>query len=231
MATAHPKSCAFCGTRPGTTRDHVPPKGIFPKPRPRLITVPACPECNNGASVFERRFRAYLSLHAGIDDPTANRLWQNHALPRLLKDDKLRRKILSQAEPIWLTTQQGIIFDRGYRFLWDSQAHDAVIERTVRGLYFHHVGSILGDAATIRVHWFAGLSDSLFEGTADWHQVSVGGGQFVYRFAVAKDDPLHSAWLFQFFQRHWAGGYTEPADPSHTSLSSDVLARSQAATV
>src|SRR5476649_803812 len=39
--------CIYCQMNPGDTDDHVPPKGLFPKPRPsNLITVPACDQCN-----------------------------------------------------------------------------------------------------------------------------------------------------------------------------------------
>lgn len=39
--------CCYCGVRKATTKDHIPPKSIFNKPRPcDLITVPYCFECN-----------------------------------------------------------------------------------------------------------------------------------------------------------------------------------------
>ncbi len=56
--------CCYCGTKEATTRDHVPPKAIFNKPRPDdLITVPCCFECNNQASSFDEKFKAYLGMH------------------------------------------------------------------------------------------------------------------------------------------------------------------------
>jgi hypothetical protein len=43
--------------------DHVPPKGLFPKPRPNnLIEVPCCFECNNKHSGFDERLRIYASM-------------------------------------------------------------------------------------------------------------------------------------------------------------------------
>jgi hypothetical protein len=63
------QTCALCGARPATTRtrDHVPPKALFPSPRPKLITVPACDICNESASEAEEKFRVYLSVKSGID--------------------------------------------------------------------------------------------------------------------------------------------------------------------
>jgi hypothetical protein len=44
------------------TRDHVPPTGLFPTPRPdNLITVPCCFSCNNQHSEFDERLRIIAS--------------------------------------------------------------------------------------------------------------------------------------------------------------------------
>jgi hypothetical protein len=41
------KLCIYCQKNEATTVDHVPPKAMFPKPRPaNLITVPCCDPCN-----------------------------------------------------------------------------------------------------------------------------------------------------------------------------------------
>ena len=47
--------CTYCGGR-AQTRDHVPPKSIFLKPLPGMITVPACRRCNQEWSRAEQYF-------------------------------------------------------------------------------------------------------------------------------------------------------------------------------
>ena len=45
------------------TRDHVPPVGLFPDPKPSdLVTVPCCFKCNNTHSGFDERLRALAAL-------------------------------------------------------------------------------------------------------------------------------------------------------------------------
>jgi hypothetical protein len=45
------------------TRDHVPPSGIFPSPKPSdLISVPCCFACNNQHSGFDERLRIVASM-------------------------------------------------------------------------------------------------------------------------------------------------------------------------
>lgn len=210
--------CAICGVRPAITKDHIPPKGIFPSPRPsNLITVPACKPCNHGDSELDERFRVDLSHHVGLDDSLTENLW-NDTLRTLEKNRKLKNKILSGIEETYFTTPQGIIYEKGYRRKWDSAAHDAIIERTIRGLYYHHLRHILANTVHVKTHWFKTLNKDLYTVSENWPGDSLGRGQFVYRFNYAADTPLHSVWIFQFYSRHWAGGYTTPIAEANLSL-------------
>jgi hypothetical protein len=204
--------CAYCGSESATTRDHIPPKAIFPTPRAYdLITVASCASCNQGASESDERFRTYLSLHVGIDTHTTSTLWEE-TLRGVRHNRRLHRTLLENAERVWLTTRSGVIYGNAYRGRWDSDAHDRTVERMIRGLYYHHYGEMLGNRAMVKIHWFRELSSDFLEATAECEQRSVGAGQFVYRFGRALDAPLHSIWLFEFHKRHWAGGQTAPVD-------------------
>ena len=212
MANVASNACAICGARPATTRDHIPPKGIFPKPRPNLITVPACVNCNLRASNFDETFRAYLSLHVGTNGHLTHRLFETGALPTLRHNHRLRRTIIDGGEAVDLTTPAGLIWGRGMRVLWDSRAHDAVIERTVRGLYYHHFGRVLGKSVTLKVQWLRTIPSEVMQAMANAPLVVIGDRQFMYRYRRASDEPLTSVWLFNFYDRHFAGGHTIPSD-------------------
>jgi hypothetical protein len=49
--------CVYCGATENLTEDHVPPQCLFPKPRPRLIKVPACKACHAPTSKDDEYFR------------------------------------------------------------------------------------------------------------------------------------------------------------------------------
>lgn len=203
--------CAICGQEKAKTVDHIIPRGIFANPRPDImVTVPSCFKCNHGASTQEEAFRVYLSLHVGVDTPETKALWDNHALKTLKHNKKLTRKILRNSKMVYVQTPSGIIYDRRLAALWDSDAHDMVIERMIRGLYYHHYNEILGEKATCRVQWLRRLNDELLKVFEDFPQNAIGSGQLVYRYACAAEDRLYSSWLFQFYGRHWASGYTMP---------------------
>jgi hypothetical protein len=204
--------CAICGVNLATTNDHIPPKGIFPKPRPSdLITVPACAECNNGASQFDERFMVYLSMHAGIDQDETRRLFVNHMLKTVNHNTRLRRKLLGEAKEIELSTPSGEYAGKAHALNWDSEAHTKVIERITRGLYFHEYREILGNNAKVDVMWFEKPPDQIASITGSLPLRTVANGSFSYKHLRAEGVmPELSIWVFQFYGRHWAGAMTHP---------------------
>lgn len=203
--------CAICGKCPATTVDHVPPKGIFPKPRPaNLVTVPACFRCNHVASKNDEKFRVYLSLHVGIDTPQTKTLWDKHAFRSVRHNKRLHQEILQMMKPMETTTPNGIVLGKRTVALWNSRSHDAVIEKTIRGLYYHHYKEVLGDRALVRVQWLRRLDNDIYEQTKNWPQNDIGNGTLIYKYGRAEKAPLHSLWVFQFYGRHWSSGYTVP---------------------
>lgn len=203
--------CSICEIRAATTRDHVPPKNIFPRPQPNdLVTVPACAECNMGVSGVDEKFLAYLSLQVGLDTADASRLWTQHAVKTVRHNDRLRREILGKSQRVDMVTKAGIIIGEGYRLQGDDAVYDTTLDRTIRGLYFHHFGDILGESVRVQVHWHRELTKEMIELSSEWNMNSMGSDIFVYRFARAVDQPRASVWLLQFYGRHWAGGHTIP---------------------
>jgi hypothetical protein len=86
--------CYLCGKDcdPTRFRDHVPPKGIFPKGlRENLITVPCCQKCNHSNHKADEFFRLYVSL--GISrSPTAQASWK-HVVESTLAEKRLPKEV------------------------------------------------------------------------------------------------------------------------------------------
>lgn len=209
MNQASRKICAICGNNEATTLDHLPPKSIFPKPRPDdLITVPSCIECNNSASDLDEAFRLYLALHVGDLDDEITSAYFHEALRTYKHNKKLQREILSSAEPMDFTTPSGIYMGQGMKVLWNSTAHDAVIERIVRGLYFYHFDEVLPSDARISPKWFNRPDEEFLETLSGLKKNIVGNNQFVYLYGRDEENPAASIWHFEFYGRHWAGAHT-----------------------
>ncbi len=113
--------CAYCGVREGTTADHIPPKVCFPKPRPQLITVPACEECNNCFSKEDEEFAAFLSLRVGIDAPITAQLHEKNR--RIIAhNQRLLRLIRENSDKVWIERGETIV-GSAYTFHWHGENH------------------------------------------------------------------------------------------------------------
>lgn len=56
------KTCYLCGSTDNLTKDHIPPKNLFPSPKPtNLITVWCCKKCNEKFSLIDESFRVFTS--------------------------------------------------------------------------------------------------------------------------------------------------------------------------
>jgi hypothetical protein len=74
------KICIYCGKRKGTTKDHVPPKCLFPLPKPsNLVAVPCCYVCKKTYEKDDEPVRNPLSSlettenHPGIKNQIAGK--------------------------------------------------------------------------------------------------------------------------------------------------------------
>jgi len=79
--------CCFCGgTKPTTTRDHVPPQSMFlDRHTPAGFLFPACAACNQGSSKFDRLFALVSFL--SVREPTAGEVAARVRLEAEIKRD------------------------------------------------------------------------------------------------------------------------------------------------
>jgi hypothetical protein len=209
MNQKHKQLCVICGTKEATTVDHVPPKNLFVKPRPSLITIPACFDCNNMASRFDEELMVYVSLQIGPEQNRTKKLWKTKALKALHRNKRFQREIISQMKDVWLTTDSGIMIEKQTAFLAKAEVYQTVFERTVRGLYFHHFREILGNEVSVEVTPLTGIADEAYEITKDLPQNEIGGNALIYKYARTDQEPKTSLWVFQLYEKHWVLVSTE----------------------
>lgn len=207
--------CVFCGIERATTRDHIPPKGIFVRPRPNnLITVPASEKCNGGSSALDERFIADLGIHVSNGTRAGKRLFAEQVMITLRHNNKLSRKVTGRIKPINFTTPEGTICGRGHIGEWDKEPHMKIIEKTIRGLYYHHYNQILDANYSVDTYFFDSLTEELQEISENWAFNSFGDGDVIYKYTRAEEnEETSSVWLFQFYGSHWAGGQTKKSGP------------------
>ena len=188
--------CAYCGEWRELTRDHVPPRSLFSKPRPsNLVTVPSCYLCNHGDSLEDQHFNFVVKL--GID---------RNRFPKENADSVDMIKTVAKPESLGFARY---ILQRyrsnPSRFVVDRDRVGIVLRRIVRGLFYHEIGMRLPEFVPFQ---FVSLEDqprkaAALRGVTNSLAGSlqpIGGGIFRYAFAqCALPDPFVTAWLLSFY--------------------------------
>jgi hypothetical protein len=187
--------CLYCGELRELTSDHVPPRCLFSKPRPALVTVPCCRDCNREFGKYDEYFR--LAITTGID---------REAFPKENADSVRAINNLNRPESQGFARRMlKDYLPNPSRLTIDKDRIEIVLYRITRGLFFHHrqvrmAGPIafafrmvdeqlkLNEGGRERINR---LSESM---------TTVGPGVFRYSFeSFLEPDPFGTAWLMRFY--------------------------------
>jgi hypothetical protein len=188
--------CVYCGEQRELTRDHVPPRCLFSKPRPsNLVTVPCCQACNSEFQKYDEYFR--LAITTGID--AAN-------FPKELSDSVRAINNLSRPASHGLARFMLKDYERNpARLTIDAARIEVVLYRITRGLFYHH--------RNVRVprniaFAFRMVDENLKTNAQGQDRINrlaedlttIGLGTFRYAFEPFEPpDPFSTAWLMRFY--------------------------------
>ena len=141
--------CIYCEKRNSTRRgDHVPPRILFPDPKPSsLITVPCCSECNQSFQKDDEFFTLHITTNVDVRSNQAALEVQKKLL-RSLGHEKatgFRRSFLDSIENIQVYSQNGIFLGYWPGYRYDDSRFGVFFDRLVRGLFFHKFQRRLND--------------------------------------------------------------------------------------
>lgn len=204
--------CVYCGKSDGLTRDHVPPKALFAKPRPgNLIAVDACKSCNTSASKDDEYFRLVLCFSEDAGNHPAVRLNTPSVMKSLQREEAkgFTKAFFASIELVDLTNGSGIWLGEKPAMNVDLVRLKSVVARTVRGLFFHESGRRLPSTAKIAVLSQFELSAFPMEGLEKIRvevvdklatvEPTVIGDSFSYRFKFVDHEKADSAWALTFY--------------------------------
>ena len=192
-----PDFCIFCGQRPAVTKDHVPPKSFFPRPRPHnLITVPCCVECNAEYGKDDERVRNILTSldatenHKAIREQLGgnrNRSWQRD------RGKSAVQHVLTSLKVVDVYTAGGIFLGDRLAFDLDQPVMDRFIGRTTRALIYHEygIGFVEGHVA-----WRKPPMETILP--LSTKPKSIGGDVFSY-VRYYKPGAAKSLWILTFY--------------------------------
>ncbi len=207
--------CAYCGSSDNLRDDHIPPKNLFPKPRPNdLIKVPTCANCHSSTSKDDEYFRIKICFRNDAGNhPSARANWGS--ILRSLNREQakgFRKQILSDFRYVQLKTPSGLYVGKRKGYNVDSRRIHRVVERTVRGLYFAESGNPLGLNNEVRVYSnedlegqpqdvMDQLKQTILIPLATYPPKVIGNNVFLYRHQIVKENPLFSVWGVSFYGR------------------------------
>jgi len=206
--------CAYCG-KPATTLDHVPPQGLFAKPRIGLIKVPACQKCNNGTSLDDE-FLKRLSLNSGAERSrdaiqTSESLLRSIARPEA---QRMKQGLFETIKPVNVWSTSGLLWlGKSYKMTLDGERMSRIVRKVIRGLYFHVTGKRLPPQYVVETHVVGREvpTESIRENERQILDVSetiIGDQAFSFRYVLAPQDEFLSVWRLEFYGVSRYMGYT-----------------------
>ena len=212
------KSCIYCGSKENMTVDHIPPKNLFPEPRPAdMLTVPCCKKCNESFSKDDEYFRTALVSHASVcSDPNVQIV--NEKLFRSVRRPEaagLARAIYNSLRVVEIKSPGGICLGISPVMVVSSDRINRVINRIARGLFYiihgYPIPSEYEVTCVYKDEAFSMPGEFIAPWERFWEQpVTIGENIFNYSYAICIDDPNGMLFVYWFYGKLWFYGYIMP---------------------
>lgn len=204
--------CIYCGENEALTADHVPPRGLFPKPRPsNLVTVPCCEPCRQGQSLDDEYFIRALVIRHDVDTNSAAQKVLEGVRRALSKPTKrgFTRDLLNSVKPVELFTFGGVYSGETMSYEIDLRRLNRVIERTTLGLYYRLFETRLPESHCCVSYAASGIDVAESEVRQRLQRVvdfAVNGkvgvlGENVFAYCVNEVEKHSTVWLHLFYGR------------------------------
>ena len=207
--------CAYCGISADLTDDHVPPKNLFPTPRPSsLITVSACENCHSETSKDDEYFRIKICIRYDAGNHSSARANWDSIFRSLKRKEAagLKKSFISDIRNIPLYTPHGLYAGKGIEYKVDLERFRNVVERTIRGLYFTESKHPLGLNNEVRVYCNEDLElqphiildqikQTILNPIENKTPKVIGNNVFLYRHQIVDENPKFSVWVVLFYRK------------------------------
>lgn len=150
MKTTELKTCYMCD-KPATSREHAPPKCLFPKAknafngkdlRVQMIVVPSCDEHNCDKSSDDEYLMQILPMSIGLNE-VADHYFQSKVSNLVKSNKKFVKSLNDSAVPVVVQDLETGVWSRTMAFKIDLPRILSVLEMNARAIYFHHRGKKL----------------------------------------------------------------------------------------
>jgi hypothetical protein len=132
--------CPFCLKNKELTDDHIPPKNLFPKPRPNtLITVKSCKFCNSNTSKDDEYFRLMLTMMHGLGTNPLVFNIQDIVVRSLARKEAqgLAVEFLKTIQSASVFTAHGLYMPHKPIYCIDDRRLNSTARKIVKGLFYY----------------------------------------------------------------------------------------------
>ena len=140
--------CVICGQRSATTKEHIPPKGIFLERPEQFLTVPSCPQCNHDTKLDDEYFRQVLSAASFTDEGQA--VWKQKVAVKFPETPATQAGLRSQLIRFPVDAP-GLGSVEVPALLAKANRINTVVDKMVRGLYWFHSANLLPPEIPVQV--------------------------------------------------------------------------------
>lgn len=195
--------CYLCRRRPGLTKDHVPPKNLFPKPRPSgLITVACCHDCNNRFSKHDEYFRLVVSCCINRA-PEGERIWREKVIPSTLEKRRIGRLIDEAGRNVQsghLVTPDGEHIPAN-ALVARTRPIKAVLLKIVKGFLYFRDPSINSRKLKFKITQMDQFRfRKLLPTLNNLKRLELGDGVFDCWWGIDAGSPPNGLWYFRFYR-------------------------------
>ncbi len=209
--------CAYCGEIKPSSKDHVIPRCLFPRPLPNpMITVPACDDCNGAKSRHDDFLRDLLVTdYAGSGSPIAQELFQTKTIRSHQQRKSLLGRITEGRELYIPVRASNGKPDTAVLFSIDFERAIEMYSFLVRGLYFHFHSVRLPNNCNFRI----GRPDKadldiwikMFNSQGGANVRRIGNGEvFACAYNFGANEKFATLWLLEFYGRVHVAVITTP---------------------
>ena len=212
------KSCIYCESGEDMTVDHIPPKALFPEPRPsNMLTVPCCKKCNESFSKDDEYFRTVLVSCAPVFFNQNVQAINSKLLRSLRRPEAagLASTIRNNLHLADISTPGGIYLGTSPAMLVSADRINRVTDRIARGLFYitHDYPVPIGYEVTcvFKDATFSMPEEFIAQWRGFWKKpVNIGKNVFNYSYALCVDNPNGVIFVYWFYGKLWFYGYVLP---------------------
>jgi hypothetical protein len=141
--------CVLCGEREATTKEHIPPKGLFITKPSKYLSVPACAECNNSTKLDDEYLLQTMAGGSLVGDGID--VWKKKVSPKLRQHPKTKAGLRNRISKYIVMDNKGILSLPA--FILDQERIEKSIRKFVYGVYWFHTGLILPKNTAIVIRY------------------------------------------------------------------------------